>query len=109
MTSVAVVAAQTRLGVRRASRRQGIDTNQEEALDRRSSLSLKGLVGPEGIEPSTIRLKVECSTAELQARRIPEPNPGEAARTIGAAPGPDKRERRCWSRSRSWRVSWPCA
>src|ERR1700761_5986272 len=27
------------------------------------------VVGPEGIEPSTIRLKVECSTAELQARR----------------------------------------
>ena len=29
------------------------------------------LVGREGIEPSTIRLKVECSTAELQARRKP--------------------------------------
>jgi hypothetical protein len=27
------------------------------------------MVGPVGIEPTTIRLKVECSTAELQAPR----------------------------------------
>ncbi len=44
------------------------------------------MVGREGIEPSTIRLKVECSTAELPARRAGDsvkPMPREAARNIG--------------------------
>ena len=41
-------------------------------------MTLEELVGPVGIEPTTIRLKVECSTAELQARsgraeRLPAP------------------------------------
>gem|GEM_PF-316058 len=39
-----------------------------------------------GIEPTTIRLKVECSTAELPARRAGDsvkPMPREAARNIG--------------------------
>ena len=51
-------------------------------------------MGPLGIEPRTIRLKVECSTAELQARRTTRMHGSEAARTICVAPGPNKQERR---------------
>ena len=49
------------------------------------------LVGREGIEPSTIRLKVECSTAELPARsrRAPERR-RKAARNIVGLPGRGK-------------------
>jgi hypothetical protein len=39
------------------------------------------VVGPVGIEPTTIRLKVECSTAELQARS------GRAEKASGSRSG----------------------
>lgn len=35
------------------------------------SVTEKSMVGALGIEPRTIRLKVECSTAELRAQDLP--------------------------------------
>ena len=40
------------------------------------------LVGRVGVEPTTIRLKVECSTTELPARLQQAMGPRKAARTI---------------------------
>ncbi len=56
-------------------------------FSRRRGGITRDLVGRVGVEPTTIRLKVECSTTELPALSAARENaPGEAARTIGRAP-----------------------